>query len=139
MKDISFLVDGEFPIKIGSLSDLSTHKVAGEVWALDDDSLEIRNFYYDGAAPGGIIIIGLQSAQSQPNIDDAIALPYYGPGAKRVDPSHGCVEHNRVPVVPEFRGETVKLNLPAGVKVADVQWLSVYCRIMKVDFGHVDF
>ncbi len=31
------------------------------------------------------------------------------------------------------------LQLPDGVEVDDIRWISVYCRQYDIDFGHVKF
>ena len=38
-----------------------------------------------------------------------------------------------------FRNQTVQLQLPPGLKVSDLQWLSLYCRDFDIDFGNVKF
>ena len=42
--------------------------------------------------------------------------------------------------LPAFSGtEEILLKLPDTVTVADLRWLSVWCRAFSLDFGHVKF
>ena len=41
---------------IGSFPADSNHEVAGTVYAVDDDTIRIIGFFYDGSAPGIILL-----------------------------------------------------------------------------------
>ena len=38
----------DFPHKVGVISELSEHELAGELWATDENTLEFRKFTYEG-------------------------------------------------------------------------------------------
>ncbi len=38
-----------------------------------------------------------------------------------------------------LHSQDVVLQLPDGVEVDDIRWISVYCRQYDIDFGHVKF
>ena len=45
-----------------------------------------------------------------------------------------------LPVLGEFLGETpIELTLPDGVKVTDLKWISVWCRLFSINFGDFIF
>merc|ERR1712156_753795 len=48
----------DFPHKFGDISQLAEHELAGEVWALDEDTLEFRKFIYDGTGPDAYFMVG---------------------------------------------------------------------------------
>ncbi len=127
-----------YPKKIGDISKLTFHPLSGELWALDENTLEFRKFVYDGEGPDAFFILGTQTARADPNLQDAIPLPYFNQGAVPIQRRYS-INDPSVPVLPEFRNQDIKLQLPPGVKVSDLQWLSLYCRDYDIDFGHVMF
>ena len=56
-----------YPKRIGSISKLTYHPLSGDLWAIDDNTLEFNEFTYDGQGPDAFFIIGLQTATSTPN------------------------------------------------------------------------
>ena len=53
--------------------------------------------------------------------------------------SNFSFEDQDIPILPRFDQERVLLRLPEGVKVSDIQWVSVFCRDFNIDFGNVKF
>merc|ERR1712008_292627 len=47
----------DFPRKVGVLSELSEHELAGELWATDKNTLEFRKFTYEGDGPDAFFMI----------------------------------------------------------------------------------
>merc|ERR1711935_1172679 len=41
----------DFPHKVGIITQLAEHPLAGELWAVDEDTLEFRKFTYGGKGP----------------------------------------------------------------------------------------
>merc|ERR1712241_716992 len=125
-----------YPKRIGSISKLTYHPLSGDLWAIDDNTLEFNEFTYDGQGPDAFFIIGLQTASDTPNLNDAYVVPYAGSGASR---NAYSINDNDIPVLPRFDQERVQLKLPPGIQVSDVQWLSLFCRDFNIDFGNVKF
>ncbi|XP_066978046.1 protein Skeletor, isoforms B/C isoform X3 [Macrobrachium rosenbergii] len=100
------------------------HNVSGSVWAVDEDKLYIENFYYDGNGPDAFFWIGNGSSQPTPR-GHLIRYPLNTPDGKPA-------------VLPRMDGENLVLHLPPGMKVTDMNWLSVWCRRFTVNFGHVN-
>ena len=69
-----------YPHKIGTISRLTYHPLSGDLWAIDDQTLEFKDFTYDGEGPDAFFIAGLQTASAEPNPYDAVVVPYAGPG-----------------------------------------------------------
>lgn len=127
-----------YPRKIGNISKRTFHPLSGELWALDEDTLEFRKFVYDGEGPDAFFILGTQTARREPNLSDAIPLPYFNQDAVPIQRRYYINDPN-IPVLPEFRNQDIRLQLPPGISVSDLQWLSLYCRDFDIDFGNVKF
>jgi len=126
----------DFPHKVGEISELSEHELAGEVWATDKNTLEFRKFTYEGDGPDAFFMIGTHDADEKPNLDDGIPIPY---SKEKVFIQKLYDINDEIPALPEFRNEQFKITLPPGIHVSDLKWLSVYCRKFTKDFGNVKF
>jgi len=126
----------DFPHKVGEISELSEHELAGEVWATDRNTLEFRKFTYEGDGPDAFFMIGTHDADEKPNLDDGIPIPY---SKEKVFIQKLYDINDEIPALPEFRNEQFKITLPPGIHVSDLKWLSVYCRKFTKDFGNVKF
>lgn len=132
---------------LGSFKQLTYHPVAGDLTVRDDQTFTIRNFVYDGEGPDVFFIVGLRNARSRPNPRDAIPVPYpttqafpygNGPAEPRNSPvSTYRFEDPDIPILGRFDGQDIDLQLPQGIGVHDVKWISLYCRQFGIDFGHV--
>ena len=100
--------------------------------------MEFRKFVYDGEGPDAFFILGTQTAQARPNLQDAVPLPYFNQVAVPIQRRY-YIDDPNIPKLPKFRNQTIKLKLPPGIKVSDLQWLSLYCRDYDIDFGNVRF
>lgn len=103
--------------RIGSLSTLA-HAVRGDVFAIDSRTLEVRNFNYDGTGPRAFFWVG----KGTPNSDGFAIKVTPGCGSERL---------------PGFSGETVRVELPTGTTINDIDYLSVWCETATQDFGNV--
>merc|ERR1712008_435652 len=130
------LVSHDFPYKVGVLSELSEHELAGELWATDKNTLEFRKFTYEGDGPDAFFMIGTHDANEKPNLDDGIPIPY---SKDEVFIQKLYDINDDIPALPEFKNEQFKITLPPGIHVSDLKWLSVYCRQFTKDFGNVKF
>merc|ERR1711971_1091652 len=126
----------DFPHKVGEISELSEHELAGELWAVDRNTLEFRKFTYEGDGPDAFFMIGTHDADEKPNLDDGIPIPY---SKEKVFIQKLYDINDEIPALPEFRNEQFKITLPPGIHVSDSKWLSVYCRKFTKDFGNVKF
>lgn len=124
-------VSGE-KVKIGDIKTLH-HAVSGEVFALDDKTLMVQNFNYDGAGPDAFFWVGVEGTPAQTNEDTTaiLAHPFQGVQYK--------YRNEDAPILKAASNEAVTLILPENMKVSDIKWLSVWCRKFAVDFGHLMF
>ncbi|KAK7074500.1 hypothetical protein SK128_004001, partial [Halocaridina rubra] len=99
------------------------HDVTGDVYAIDNTTVYIEGFNYDGEAP------------------DA----YFFAGNKDYTPSNrGFIipnERGNTEVLGPYRNQNLVLKFPKTKKgqrsLSDVKWISVWCRRFAIDFGHV--
>jgi len=104
---------------VGAQAELSTvaHRVAGTVRVIDNCTLQIDNFTYDGRGPAVFFWA-------------SVDLDYAGPGYFQIGESiHGT----------EYNNETVVLDLPAGKTLSDFNSLSVWCTLFGATFGDATF
>jgi len=132
---VSHIMD-DFPHKIGVISELSEHELAGELWATDKNTLEFRKFTYEGDGPDAFFMIGTHDADEKPNLDDGIPIPY---SKDKFFIQKLYDINDDIPALQEFKNEQFKITLPPGIHVSDLKWLSVYCRQFTKDFGNVKF
>jgi len=126
----------DFPHKVGIITQLAEHKLAGELWAVDEDTLEFRKFTYGGKGPDAFFMIGTHDADEKPNLDDGIPIPY---SKDKLQIQKLYDINDEIPKLPAFKNEQFKVTLPPGIHVSDLKWLSVYCRQYTKDFGNVKF
>ncbi|KAK8778661.1 hypothetical protein V5799_019997 [Amblyomma americanum] len=103
---------------LGNL-DTGVHGVGGKVYIASGDSLVLEDFSYDGAGPDAYFLVGTT----------------YRPDGS------GTMLKNEVgsdKPLPAYSKKTIVLKLPAGTKITDFKWFSVYCRKAKTSFAHVD-
>ncbi|XP_067210806.1 protein Skeletor, isoforms B/C isoform X2 [Linepithema humile] len=106
---------------IGSLQEYA-HGIKGKVYAVDDATIFIKGFCYDGTGPDAYFWVG---NSSMPNPDGYI-VPY---------PE---IDKNRDPQqLTAYNYSDIILKLPGGKRIRDIKWLSVWCRRFTVDFGDV--
>lgn len=103
---------------IGSLSTLQ-HDVSGTVYAVNTRTLLIENFNYDGSAFAVFWINTDPSASS-----DGQAVPF-----------SDCTISNQL---PRYDDQTVELELPDGLTISDIRYLSVWCLRFVEEFGGIE-
>ncbi|MDN4503624.1 DM13 domain-containing protein [Alteromonadaceae bacterium BrNp21-10] len=101
--------------KVGYSGELATlaHNVAGTVTVVNNCTLEVSMFNYDG---GGPLVYFYGSTDHGYNSDAAFAM--------------GNLLNGRV-----YQQETLMINLPAGKTLDDFNSLSVWCADFNVSFG----
>ncbi|XP_072384339.1 protein Skeletor, isoforms B/C [Diabrotica undecimpunctata] len=107
--------------KIGRLVEFA-HGIKGTAYAVDESTIFIKGFYYDGTGPDAFFWIG-NSPRPSP---EGIIIPYPEDYNGR-DP----------PVLRAYNNTDIILRLPMGKRIRDIRWLSVWCRRFTVDFGEV--
>jgi len=120
-------------VKIGDIQTFH-HAVSGELWALDDNKLMVKNFNYDGTGPDAFFWVGTEGTPKNP-LDESktaiLAHPFEG--------VHYEYRNDAAPILGAASNEQVMLSLPPNMKVSDLKWLSVWCRKFTVDFGSLTF
>ncbi|XP_060527582.1 protein Skeletor, isoforms B/C isoform X2 [Cylas formicarius] len=107
--------------KIGPLVEFA-HRIKGTVYAVDESTIFIKGFSYDGTGPDAFFWIG-NSPRPSP---EGMIIPYPEDYRGR-DP----------PVLKAHNNTDIILRLPNGKRIRDIRWLSVWCRRFTVDFGEV--
>jgi hypothetical protein len=103
--------------KMGYTGTFSTlaHNVSGTATIIDNCTIEIRMFNFDGAAPNVKFYAGVNG-----NFSDSEAFAI----SERIDGR-------------SYSNETIILELPAGKFVDDFNSLSVWCVEFQADFGNL--
>ncbi len=88
------------------------HGVSGTAQIVDDCTIEIRDFHFDG---GGLDV------------------HVYG----AADPAFqsGIVLSDDLRRLGGYAGETLTVHLPAGVTLDQVRYLSIWCRTLQISFA----
>ncbi|XP_054765917.2 protein Skeletor, isoforms B/C-like [Lytechinus pictus] len=100
---------GEFPAG-------GSHIVGGNVYAVDDDTIRITNFDYDGKGPDAHIWIGKNGNAPSSNGESIYRFTY------------------NVAMNDEYLGD---LDLPSGDSVTDLKWISVWCKLVSASFDEI--
>uniref|UniRef100_A0A182ISD3 DOMON domain-containing protein n=1 Tax=Anopheles atroparvus TaxID=41427 RepID=A0A182ISD3_ANOAO len=120
-------VDGRAPKEpyygreIGQLTNFG-HGIKGRVYAVDESTLFVKGFAYDGNAPDAFFWVG-NSPRPSP---EGFIIPYPEEYSGREPPV--LQQHNNTDII---------LKLPMGKRIRDIRWLSVWCRRFTVDFGEI--
>lgn len=105
-------------VLIGSLEAVD-YGVGGRVYALNDRVLEVVGFQYDGSGPDARFWVRRESN---------------GSGGGEVAPEEGSCGRVKL---GRSRRKTVRVQLPAGMTVADVGWFGVWSEELGFEFGGV--
>ena len=105
---------------IGTSAEFSnfSHDISGTLTIIDDRTLEVSNFGYDGGGPSVFFYLGTDGEYSGAR------------GGILVGPQL----NGRT-----YEGDTIRLTLPAGVTLDDFNGVSVWCDIFSVNFGDAMF
>ncbi|XP_066247644.1 protein Skeletor, isoforms B/C isoform X1 [Euwallacea similis] len=110
-----------FGTKIGPFQ-VYARGIKGTVYAVDETTIFIKGFSYDGTGPDAFFWIG-NSPRPSP---EGIIIPYPEDYYER-DP----------PILKAHNNTNIILRLPMGKRIRDIRWLSVWCRRFTVDFSEV--
>jgi len=112
-------------IMIGELS-TKQYEVAGTLYAVDEETLLIKDFNYNGEGPDAFFYIGTKDKQPSSR-GEIIRYP------QEQDKCDGEAK-----VLGAYNKQDVTLRLPKGFKIStDLKWFSVWCRQYSVNFGSV--
>lgn len=114
------IISSSQPILIGPLTTLQ-HQVSGILYALNQHTLLLHNFTYDGKGPAAVFWL---DAVPSAAISGVIPLS-----------QNTCTIVKRLPA---FSGQTVLINLPPHTAITDFAHFSVWCKAIRVSFGGVD-
>ncbi|CAN8071488.1 unnamed protein product [Agarophyton chilense] len=106
-------------ILVGELS-TEEHEVSGTVYALNDRTLEIDSFNYDGRGPAAVYWI---DRGTEPTREGVIAPDL-----------SSCEIITRL---PQVRDETVRIELPSDLTLSDIGYFSIWCEAVGVSFGGI--
>lgn len=127
---------------LGRLSELS-HQVRGEVFSLDDSTLLIEDFTYDGRGPDSFFLASTMGSRPSSLGDVVLPLRHFSVHDSLQDTTYSSpavpVRDRDIEILPAFYRQDIVLRLPEGILVSQLRWLSVWCREFQVDFGHVVF
>ena len=107
------------------------HGVGGTVYIVDEHTLSVKGFTYDGLGPDALFWAGRKGAPSA----DGTILPYPFKG------NFYDKDDKSAPIVTgKFSGKVdITLKTPENLTTTDIKWLSVWCRAYKIDFGSFYF
>ena len=107
------------------------HEVKGKLYAIDEKTLLVKNFGYDGQGPDAFFWVGTSGVPS----DEGHILPY------PFDGKFYKYKDSDAPVLTGYfdGSKDLKLTLPDDLNVRDLKWFSVWCRQLSVNFGDLIF
>ncbi|XP_063925392.1 uncharacterized protein LOC135139188 isoform X1 [Zophobas morio] len=102
---------------IEELKGLNHNVSSGKIMIIGDDTIQIPNFHFDGTAPTAFFIVGKGNTITE----------------------NGTKIHlnGSTSPLPPYNGESVKLTLPNGLSVKDLDWLAVWCFQYRLNMGYV--
>jgi hypothetical protein len=107
------------------------HGVKGQVFAVDEKTLLVKNFEYDGQGPDAFFWVGTTARPG----DEGHILPYPFDGK-----FYGYKDDSAPVLTGAFDGtKDIRLTLPDDLNVSDLKWFSVWCRQFSANFGDLFF
>jgi len=94
------------------------HQVSGDVYAVDEDTLLLQNFVYDGNGKDTFFWAG---SSNQPNSKGFIVPDKTG----------------RTNVLDRYLNEEFTIKLPSQKRITDLKWFSVYDLTTQSNFGDI--
>ena len=118
-------------IEVGELQ-TKQHGVGGTVYRVDEHTLLLKGFTYDGKGPDAFFYVG---AMGTPSTAVGTILPYpFENKFYKYDDQNASIIQGR------FDGnQDIRLTTPHSLKTSDIKWLSVWCRAFSIDFGSFYF
>ena len=111
---------------VGYLED-TEHDVGGAVYVLDENTLVIDDFSYDGVGLPVAVFVAKEGRNLRGYEKNRIKVPYpRGARARPLDKYEGD-------------GQLVIDTSQLGIKVDEIKWLSIWCEDYQMSFGHLEF
>ncbi|CAG7823504.1 unnamed protein product [Allacma fusca] len=112
------------PVTIGSFRGYVHSVDSSDAIILDDKTLEIPDFSYDGEGPASWFVVGQDGDYTQEFVDlpDITVIP---------DENESCNGLKR------YNGQTLRLTLPGKLKMSDISYVSLYCLRFNHNFGYL--
>ena len=100
-------------LKIGELETFQ-HGVSGEVFVLDEQTLVVKNFNYDGAGPDAFFLVGTEGTpdKTDESTTAILAHPFQG--------IHYQYRDQEAPILEAALNTQVVLTLPPNMKVYSI-------------------
>merc|ERR1711922_114043 len=119
---------GQRTVKAKFVGDLveTDHGVAGKVYIINENTMAIDKFSYDNDGFGVYTHVATKGRGKKGFVKNKILVPY---------PSGTQGE----PISKKYSGDgQLIIDLKqVGVKASEVKWLSVWCTVFNLSFGHV--
>ena len=116
-------------VKVGEFRNYH-HGIHGTVYAVDQKTLRIEDFEYDGAGPDAFFWVGTEGRPS--SVGTILPYPFQGRFYEYEDGNAPILEGR-------FNKKEIRLTLPSHLNVNDLKWMSVWCRAYRVNFGDMFF
>ena len=114
-------------VKVGEFNNLQ-HGIGGTIYKIDDHTLLIKGFTYDGTGPDAFFMTGTKGKPSELS-GTILPYPYENKFYEYADKSAPILQG-------QFNGnKDIELKTPSTIKTSDIVWLSVWCRAYKINFG----
>lgn len=106
----------------------NAHLVAGDVYLLSENVLEIRGFTYDGTAPAAYF---WADTNPTPSVNGQVLSDG--------SPSNGCAQKVGDPILPAAISITQRVEFPDGLTIRDFLGgsFSVWCESFAANFGSI--
>jgi len=104
-------------ISLGKLSS-RMYDVQGMVYAINNTTMYLTGFYYNGEAPDAYFYAG--------------STEKVGENGFKIPDEKGSED-----ILEAYVNKNITLSLPEGKSVEDIKWFSVFCDSYLEDFGHI--
>jgi len=101
------------------------HGIAGDVYIIDNSTLYIADFNYDGQGPSVVFFGG-----EEEDVGRGVQISY---------PYRRNIGILGVRKLKAIRKRDITINLPPKLNANQMVWMSVWCDTFQVSFGHVLF
>ncbi|XP_059096369.1 uncharacterized protein LOC131890931 isoform X2 [Tigriopus californicus] len=122
-------VSAHHPVKVDTLASYQ-HGVEGEIFAVNESTLFVKDFEYDGQGPDAFFWVGTEGEPGE--VGTILPYPFQGEFYEYTD--------SNAPIITgKFDKVNITLTLPEDLKVTDLKWISVWCRQFSVNFADAFF